>query len=66
MQATTTVRGIPQEVPLSPADGLPKDCVANMDNIQTISKALLTNLVTHLSDAKMAQIRRAIIYALGL
>jgi hypothetical protein len=29
---TTRIRSIPAEVPLGPEDGLPRDCVANLDN----------------------------------
>ena len=34
---TTTIRGIPSEVLLTPAeDGVEADCVVNVDNIQTV------------------------------
>ncbi len=36
---TTTIRMVPSEVVLTPADGLPYDCAANLYNIQTILKA---------------------------
>lgn len=35
---TTTIRHIPSEVYLSPDDGLLTECVANLDNIQTVPK----------------------------
>lgn len=38
---TRTVRGIPTEVPLSRADGMPVDCAANFDNLRVIPKAHL-------------------------
>src|SRR6266508_4202511 len=31
---TTTIRGIPAEVELGPADGLPRRCVVNLDNLR--------------------------------
>ena len=34
---TRTVHEIPVEVRLGPEEGLPKDCVANLDNIVTVS-----------------------------
>ncbi len=63
---TRTRRGIPVEVPLGPEDGLPEECVANLDNILTIPKARLTQQITTLSSQKMADVDRAIIFALGL
>ena len=66
VQATTTVRGIPQEVGLTAADCMAKDFVVNLDDIQTISKSLLDNRVAVLSNEKMAAVRNAIIYALSL
>lgn len=39
---TRTVRGIPTEVPLGPADGLPVACAANFDDLQPIRRAFLT------------------------
>jgi mRNA interferase MazF len=39
---TRTVRGIPSEVPLGAAQGLPADCAATMDNILAFPKSMLT------------------------
>lgn len=38
---TRTVRGIPTEVPLGPAEGLPIECVASFDNVVTMPLAHL-------------------------
>jgi mRNA interferase MazF len=38
---TSTVRGIPSEVPLNSEHGLDHACVANCDNLATIEKAIL-------------------------
>lgn len=63
---TTTIRGIPSEVLLSPAeDGVHADCVVNVDNIQTIMKAGLGTRLTHLSLERMREVRTAIEFALG-
>jgi mRNA-degrading endonuclease toxin of MazEF toxin-antitoxin module len=43
-----------------------QECVLNLDDIQTISKALLTNRLTRLDAAKMDAVRDAIFYALAL
>ena len=63
---TSTVRGIPSEVLLTPADdGVPADCVVNVDNIQTIQKSGFATYVTHLSLERMREVRAAIEFALG-
>ena len=63
---TTTTRGIPSEVPLTPAeDGVPADCVVSADNLQTIRKAGIGGYVTHLSLERMREVRVAIEFALG-
>jgi mRNA interferase MazF len=38
---TSTVRGIPSEIPLNSEHGLDRACVANCDNLATIEKAIL-------------------------
>jgi len=63
---TATIRGIPSEVVLGIEDGLPQDCAANFDHIQTVPKAKVGRLISHLSDAKMAQVSEAICFALGM
>ncbi len=45
---TRTVRGIPTEIPLGPSEGLPADCAASFDNLQPISRRLLTARITTL------------------
>ena len=63
---TRTIRGIPVEVPLGPEDGMPSKCVVNLDDINTISKSMLRAQITALSIAKMAEVNKAIIFALDL
>ena len=63
---TTTIRGIPSEVLLTPQDdGMYEDCVVNTDNIQTIKKANLDEFITSLSEEKMRAVRAAIEFSLG-
>ncbi len=63
---TTTIRGIPSEVLLTPdEDGMFADCVVNTDNIQTIEKANLDEFITHLSPERMLEVRAAIEFSLG-
>ena len=63
---TRTVHEIPVEVRLGPEDGLPRDCVANLDNIVTVSKKRLDRSLTTLSPEKMGSIEQAIKFALDL
>ena len=63
---TRTVRGIPTEVRLGPADGLPKAGVANADEIVTIPRDVLGDRITTLSAAKSREIDAAIRFALAL
>ena len=63
---TTTIRGIPSEVLLTPAeDGVSADCAVNADNLQTIQKANLGTYITHLSLERMREVRAAVEFALG-
>jgi len=63
---TRTIRRIPVEVPLDMEDGMPEECVVNVDSIMTIPKSLLTERITVLPRDKMALVNRAILFALGL
>jgi mRNA interferase MazF len=63
---TATIRGPASEVLLTPGeDGVLEECVVNTDNIQTIQKAQLGNLITELSPGRMREVRSAIEFALG-
>jgi mRNA interferase MazF len=63
---TSAVRGIPSEVFLSREDGLPHDCAVNCDHIQTVSIAKVGAVIATVSSSKMAQVTRAIRFALDL
>ncbi len=62
---TTMIRSIPSEVFLSEEDGLATECAANCDNLQTIPKSKLGSYITHLSPAKVIELREAVLFALG-
>jgi mRNA interferase MazF len=62
---TTTIRDIPTEVYLSPADGMLTECAVNLDNIQTVPKAKIGTLITVLSSERMQEVKQAISFALG-
>jgi mRNA-degrading endonuclease toxin of MazEF toxin-antitoxin module len=63
---TRTIRAIPVEVPLGPEDGMPTQCVVNLDNILTIPKSRLTERITTLPAEKMSAVTKAIVFALDL
>ena len=63
---TRTIRDIPVEVTLDKSDGMPQDCVVNLDDILTIPKARLVERITTLSFLKMASVAKAIAFALDL
>jgi len=63
---TRIARNIPVEVPLGPEDGMPQQCVINLDDILTIPKARLAERITMLSPQKMTVVARAVIFALDL
>lgn len=62
---TRTQRGLVSELPLTPADGVPTDCVVNFDNIHTIPRQSFRRMVTALSPARLAEVCRALQAATG-
>ena len=64
---TSTIRDIPSEVFLSKIENSMKnDCAVNCDHIQTVSKGKIGALITSLSKKRMAQVGKAIEFALDL
>ena len=63
---TGTVRGLPTEVPLGPAQGLARECVANCDSIFTISKRALGDRRGELDPESISRLRTALRIALDL
>lgn len=63
---TTQIRGLDAEVRLDHRDGLDRVCVINLDVIATVLRSTLDHRVTLLSDARMAEVERAIHLALGI
>jgi len=63
---TSTIRDIPSEVALSEDDGMHQDCAVNCDHLQTVTKGKIGQRITMLSTEKMAQVRKAIAFALNL
>ena len=66
VELSTTIRGIPSEVPLSGRDGLPQKCVANTDNVVTIPKQWLDSRIAALRRSKIEALDAALKFSLGL
>ena len=62
---TTRVRQIPTEVPLGPAQGLPRACVANFDNILPLPKHSLVRHVGRLGAPELSRACAAARFAIG-
>ena len=64
-EVTTTIRQIPQEVPLGRREGLTRPSVANLDNLHVVARAWLGARIGMLAPAREIEIKRALGYALG-
>lgn len=63
---TTTIRGLPSEVPLEPGeDPIPRASVVNLDSVETVSIGTLVERLGRLSDDRMRQICTALEVAVG-
>lgn len=65
VEVTSRIRGIPQEVPIGPREGLPQRSVANLDNLRAIPKAALEEKVGRLSAQRIGEVKRSLGHALG-
>lgn len=63
---TGTIRDIPSEVLLTQEDGVPKNCAVNCDHLQTVAKSKLGALLAVLSADKLAQVSKAVRFALDV
>jgi mRNA interferase MazF len=64
-EVTTTIRGIPVEVRLGRRERLAKPCVANFDNLRTVSKSSLKERISTLPELRIGEVKRAAGYAFG-
>ena len=64
VDATSTIRGIPQEVAPGKREGLQRLSVANMDNLHVIPKSLLGDRIGVVGAGRESEIKRALGYAL--
>jgi mRNA interferase MazF len=60
---TTRIRGIPTEVIVSSADGVPRRSAISLDNTKTVPKSVLGRRITTLSAARMEEVCEALRYA---
>ena len=63
-EVTTTIRSIPQEVPVGEREGLSSESVVNLDNVHVIPKALLRERIGAIASVREHEIKRALGYAL--
>ena len=63
---TTRIRRSPVEVRLGPEDGLPRECVVNLDSVTTIPVEVFLDRIAVLRPEKIRAIDDAIHFALGL
>ena len=63
--ATTTVRGLPSEVALGPEDGLPRECVINLDTPEMLSRHHLVEYIATLSALRWQEVCDAIAAAIN-
>lgn len=64
-EVTSTIREIPVEVPLGHAEGLPRACVANVDNVYVIPRRRLSSRIGTLHPRRVPEVKRALGWALG-
>lgn len=62
---TTTIRGIPSEVPVGPPEGLRRPSVVNLDHVQTVALRRLSKRIGHLDPDKMHEVCVALSVAVG-
>lgn len=62
---TSTVRGVPSEVPLGTDDGMKQPCAVNLHNVVTVAQQHIGRRVARLSETRMQELCRAMAFALG-
>jgi len=65
VEITSTVRNIAVEVPLGRKEGLARQCVANCDNVRTVSRSALAARIGQLAPRRHAELKRALGHALA-
>ncbi|MEJ7801184.1 MAG: type II toxin-antitoxin system PemK/MazF family toxin [Ilumatobacter sp.] len=57
---TTTVRGIPTEVPLGPTDGVHVESVATFDNVKNVAKVFLSRRLGAIATGRWHEVCAAV------
>lgn len=65
VEITSTMRSIAVEVPLGRSEGLSQRCVANCDNIRTVSRSVLVKRIGQLAARRVPELKRAVGHALS-
>jgi mRNA interferase MazF len=63
---TSTIRGLPTEVPVGPQHGLDRDCVVNCNDLATLPEAWLGRYHGRLGPGELARLDEALRIALAL
>jgi mRNA interferase MazF len=63
---TSTIRGLPTEVPVGREHGLAHECVVNCDNLFTLPKSALGRRRGELDPGSLHRLRDALLIALDL
>jgi len=64
VEITSTIRSIPVEVSLGPAEGLRHRSVANFDNLHVVSKQRLISRIGVLKPTRVDEVKRALGFSL--
>lgn len=64
-EVTTTIRGIPQEVPVGRREHLRHASVVNLDNMHVVPTSCLGTLIGTLGPPREREVKRALGYTLG-
>lgn len=65
-KVTTRRRVLRSEIALGPAEGLPRECVANSDDLMTVHKRQLIERIGVIADSRVAELDAALAFSLGL
>jgi len=63
---STQARGLPWEVALTPADGLPSVCVLKPEWVRIVERSLVGAVIARLPEGRWKDVRAALLDVLGL
>lgn len=64
VEITSTIRNIPVEVSLGPAEGLRRRSVANFDNVHVVARQRLVSRIGALEPRRVDEVKRALGFSL--